>query len=100
MKIWLDDIRPAPDGWVWVKNYEEAIELICGPENFDEISLDHDLGDGPTGYNVVCCIEGLVGAGFWRKKIPVFHIHSANPVGRKNMQRAIESIERIANEAQ
>lgn len=96
MKLWLDDIRPAPDGWIWAKDYETAFNFICGPEIFEEISLDHDLGDGPTGYNLLCVIENLIGNDFWRKPIPEFHIHSANPVGRQNMARAIESIKRLA----
>ena len=26
--IWIDDIRPAPKGYHWCKNYEEAIVTI------------------------------------------------------------------------
>lgn len=25
INIWLDDIRPAPDGFIWVKNVAELI---------------------------------------------------------------------------
>jgi len=28
MKIWLDDIRPAPEGWVWCKTAEVVIERL------------------------------------------------------------------------
>lgn len=45
LKIWLDDMRPAPDGWRWVRTVEEAIELMSSGEVV-EASLDHDLGDG------------------------------------------------------
>ena len=24
LKLWLDDIRPAPDGYIWCKSVEEA----------------------------------------------------------------------------
>lgn len=43
MKVWHDDIRPAPDGWVWARTNKQAQELL---ENnaVSEISLDHDLG--------------------------------------------------------
>ena len=43
MKVWHDDIRPAPEGWVWARTNEQARELL---ENNDvtTISLDHDLG--------------------------------------------------------
>lgn len=44
MKLWLDDVRPAPsDDWLWVKTVEEAKAAL---EVFEitEASLDHDLG--------------------------------------------------------
>ena len=49
MKIWLDDLRVAPDGYETAKSVNEAIDLIeeC-EQNGDEIEvldLDHDLGD-------------------------------------------------------
>ena len=28
MKIWLDDIRPAPDGYVWCRSVNEVIGVI------------------------------------------------------------------------
>jgi len=95
MKLWIDDIRQAPDGWIWAKSYTEGFNFICGSENIDEISFDHDLGEGPNGYNLLCAIEYLIADGYWNKKIPEFHIHSANPVGRRNMQMAIDSIYRL-----
>lgn len=43
MKLWHDDIRPAPQGWIWVRTNEEAIEhLKTGA--YTHISMDHDLG--------------------------------------------------------
>lgn len=43
MKLWLDDVRPAPDGWHWARtNAEAKAALLRG--NVDECSLDHDLG--------------------------------------------------------
>lgn len=43
MFLWLDDIRPAPDGWRWAKSVDEAIGLLCS-KNVTDASLDHDLG--------------------------------------------------------
>lgn len=45
MKLWLDDVRPAPDGWTWAQTAREAVDLINshGPE-IEAVSLDHDLG--------------------------------------------------------
>lgn len=46
IKVWLDDSRPAPDGWKHATNVEQAqTNLLRG--NVDEMSLDHDL-DNPV----------------------------------------------------
>lgn len=43
MKLWHDDIRPAPEGWVWARTNLAAMEhLRTGA--VEEISMDHDLG--------------------------------------------------------
>lgn len=42
-KLWLDDTRPAPEGWVWAKTVEEAIEVMVN-NVVSHASLDHDLG--------------------------------------------------------
>jgi hypothetical protein len=31
MRVWLDDLRPAPEGWEWARTVEEAISLSGGP---------------------------------------------------------------------
>ena len=28
MKLWVDDVRPAPEGYVWCKSVNEAKALI------------------------------------------------------------------------
>lgn len=44
MKLWHDDIRPAPEGWVWARTNDEAkTHLKTGL--VEEISMDHDLGE-------------------------------------------------------
>ena len=46
MKIWLDDIRPAPNGYVHCHSVNEVIELIkTTKEPIELLDLDHDLGD-------------------------------------------------------
>jgi len=95
VRVWLDDIRPAPEGWTRAYTAREAIELLEAG-GVEEISLDHDLGDEVTcgtGYEVACWIEEAVALrGF---EPPAIRIHSANVVGRERMQRAIESIARL-----
>lgn len=103
MKIWLDDVRPAPEGWIWCKNsqefcsYENLLAFVNG--EVEAISFDHDLGieSAGNGYQIACTLEELVySERMYRRNLPEFTIHSANPVGRRNIQRAIDNIYRLA----
>jgi hypothetical protein len=95
VKLYLDDMRPPPDGWVLVRTAQEAIAIL-ETGGVSHLSLDHDLGDDDafgTGYDVACWIEEAVALrGF---APPDITIHSANVVGRARMGRAVESIERL-----
>lgn len=94
MKLWLDDMREAPLDWVRVHTVEELISMF-DINNTDQISLDHDLGDGlKTGYDFLLWLEAQTFMNKW-KKIPEIKVHSANPVGVKNMKSVLDSIERI-----
>lgn len=95
MRVYLDDERPTPDGWVRVYWPDEAIALLESGQ-VDELSLDHDLGDDSrgTGYDVVVWIEEAVALrGFCPPKISV---HSANSSARQKMESGIRSIARLA----
>lgn len=107
IKLWLDDYRKAPDGWLWVKTVRDAqLQLLTG--QVEECSLDHDLGACAD------CMQGMtpeewfyrvghqesmphcdhVGTGYdlvkWMAehsvwpKLPVM-VHSMNPVGAARM---------------
>jgi hypothetical protein len=93
MKIWLDDARtPLPEYDVWLQNAETAIRVLrLG--GITGISLDHDLGDGLTGYDVAKFIE----EGAFSGAIPKMEVrvHSANPVGRANILRCIANAEQF-----
>lgn len=93
MKVFLDDVREAPPGWIRVHWPDEAIRLLETGE-VDELLLDHDLGDDErgTGYDVLLWIEeAVVLRGF---RPPVISVHSSNPAARQRMQAAIAAIER------
>jgi hypothetical protein len=95
MKVFLDDERPTPPGWVRVYWPSEAIRLLESGEVTD-ISLDHDLGDDArgTGYDVIVWIEEAVALrGFLPPKISV---HSANASAAQKMRAGIASIEKLA----
>ncbi len=93
MKVYLDDERKTPEGWVRVYWPEEVIELLKTGK-VTEISLDHDLGDDEhgTGYDVVVWIEEQVYTnGFVPPKMGV---HSANSSAREKMESGIKNIHR------
>jgi hypothetical protein len=95
MRIYLDDERPTPEGWLSARWPEDVIAYLS-EGGVEEISLDHDLGDDAhgTGYDVLRWIEEAVALeGF---KPPVIHIHTANPAARKRMQVALNSIVRMS----
>lgn len=92
MKVYLDDERKTPDGWVRVYWPQEAIDLLK-TGHVSELSLDHDLGDDTrgTGYDVVLWIEEhVIIHGF---SPPRMVVHSANPSARLKMESGIRSIE-------
>jgi hypothetical protein len=94
MKVYLDDLRPAPAGWVRAYWPDEVIELLQ-TGSVEVLSLDHDLGDDErgTGYDVIRWIEEAVALhGF---EPPVIRVHSANPVAAKRMMDGVDAIMRL-----
>lgn len=111
-KLFLDDIRNPNEAiglvhsdldhfyiqgdWLIVRNYFDFCGLIQKSGLPDLISFDHDLADDgyklypddsyteKTGYE---CAKWLVD---WclenNKQLPKFVVHSANPVGKKNIE--------------
>ncbi len=114
MKIYLDDMRHPPEGWTLCTNINEVKDLLRDKLIVD-LSLDHDLGacapcmqvanaGSPeewlwrsggssmpncphvgTGYDLV---KWMTKTGHWPTNKPT--VHSANPVGSKNMREDIE----------
>jgi hypothetical protein len=92
IKLYVDDEYPCPAGWVLARTFAEAIEHL-ERGNIESISLDHDLGEERTGYDIVCYIERLVHADA-EYLPPAIVVHSANPVGREAIKRARTAIQR------
>lgn len=87
--LWLDDERPMPEGYTHhAKTAQEAIALL-ETGNVIIMSLDHDLGDGPTGYEVAKYIEENA---INDKLNPIhFRVHSQNAVGKQNIKLALQN---------
>ena len=92
MKIWIDDVRPAPEGYVWIKSVNEAKRYISMVSPYDvakiELSVDHDAGDyASDGGDYIKLLDWLEET----KRVPTsIRIHSQNPVGVANMRAIIE----------
>lgn len=112
--LYLDDVRtPTDPKWIVARNYDEFVSKIMyyGLENFEVISLDHDLGDQAmteyynnvrhnykldyqniqekTGYDAA---KYLVSESMDKNiPIPLVYVHSANPIGSANMMGYINN---------
>ena len=91
MKLWVDDVRPAPEGYHWVKTVVGAISEIERLEERHEtiqlIDIDHDAGGYATwGGDYIKLLDWLEETG---RNYPI-RIHSQNPVGIANMRRIIQ----------
>lgn len=119
MKLWIDDVREAPDGYMWCKSVNEAKETII--EHEERIkglgekynrAFKYNLSDYADQisraicYNTITIIDIDHDAGYYAKfggdyiklldwleetgrSYPI-HIHSMNPVGVENMKRIIK----------
>ena len=95
MKIWLDDIRPAPCGYIHVRNLKALRALIDSTSDpvviIEVMSLDHDLGqDEPDGYEI---IKWFAENHLNRWPVSVL-VHSANPPGAANIKAFDEFVRR------
>lgn len=92
MKLFVDDIRNAPDdSWVVARTITSAINVLS-MHDFEVISLDHDIShqitmDGlsrpyPCGetFQPVAHYAGL------NHSTPKFILHTSNPVGARAMR--------------
>jgi hypothetical protein len=95
VKLWLDDVRPAPEGWRHVKNAMDAIAFLQ-TGLVTEASLDYDVQWSPpysvedwennqTGFAVVrwMAMHDMWPAGG-------VAVHSANVAGAERMREVID----------
>lgn len=92
IKLWIDDVRPALEGY-WlaesVNSAKLAIQIVEDSNSLtvELIDLDHDAGDyANDGGDYIKLLDWLEETG---RNYPI-RIHSMNPVGCANMRRIIE----------
>ena len=98
MKLWIDDVRPAPDGYIWCKTVSAARYAILSEEDYartfprdnygiEVLDMDHDAGDfASDSGDYIKLLDWLEETG---RSYPI-RIHSMNPVGVENMRRIIQ----------
>ena len=101
MKLWIDDVRPAPKGYdehahsvneakllilEWEEFYRRLAENWGKEFEIELIDIDHDAGDyANDGGDYIKLLDWLEETG---RNYPI-RIHSMNPVGRENMRAII-----------
>lgn len=99
--LYIDDERylKTLHPWVIVRSYAEAINYFNNHGIPEYISFDHDLGNGPSGYDIA---KWLVNADLdGTHKIPdnfQFNVHSANPIGVINITECLRSYLRFRSQ--
>lgn len=99
MRIWVDDVRPAPYGHIWCKTVNEAKNIITCVARMHDIEcpnflpcihfldLDHDAGEYVQyGGDYIEILNWLEKQGW---SIPI-RLHTMNPVGKENMRAIIQ----------
>ncbi len=94
MKIWLDDCRIPPDGWIWAKNSMEFCSIIRADGRPEKVSFDHDLGD--DSHDGSWCASWLINRGLDLNWVPSqWEVHSDNPCGRDNIVSKMRSWDKV-----
>ena len=88
IKIWIDDVRHAPKGYIWIRSVNEAKRFFNSPIGKNRIvalvDLDHDAGDFASfGGDYIRLLDWFEETG---RNYPI-RLHSMNPTGRINMER-------------
>lgn len=83
MKLFVDDERPAPEGWVGAVDVDDAKFVIAGQllikDPVTTLSLDHDLGYRDT---IMPLLIWMRDNAFWPKDL---YVHTANEDGEEVM---------------
>ena len=92
MKLWIDDVRPAPNeneyDHIHSVNMAKFAIILHEKRNnpYELIDIDHDAGDyAKHGGDYIKLLDWFEETG---RNYPI-RIHSMNPVGRENMRAII-----------
>lgn len=102
MKLYIDDIRPAPEGWQQARTVTDAIKTINRfASEITDISLDHDISmavsvggeyrpfPSPETFQAVAYFICVMWEHLENK--PNIIIHTANPVGGAELRAILKT---------
>lgn len=98
MKLFVDDIRPAPEGWQQARTVTDAIRFLdMFGHDVTEVSLDHDISYAvevagtqrpfPSPENFTAVARYLAVRPEKFQKVEHVIVHSANPVGATEIMK-------------
>lgn len=95
MRLWIDDERPAPEGWTQARTLVEALYYLYSMHGcITEIALDHDLGH--PNYRdadlVASLIENLAADNYINRMR--WRILTSNPNGATKIRAALENADK------
>ncbi len=96
-RLYLDERTPKTDhDWVVVRSYDEFVAHVRDHGAPNYVSFDHDLGeDSQSGYEAAkWLIDYCIELGIAPDEIEM-NAHTANPVGRDNIEAVFASWHRF-----
>lgn len=108
MKLYIDDIRPAPEGWQQARTVTDAIRILS-MFDVEEVSLDHDISyavevagtqrpfPSPENFTAVAYflkqryLYPHSSQNSWN--VPKVTIHSANPIGAQEIELILDDFD-------
>lgn len=94
MKLWIDDKRPAPEGWIHINPtiHSDLVLFFIQAPLADAISFDNDFGiEGVEGKHLANYIELLAHRGQLTKPVRLT-VHSDNGPAIQQISQTIEAI--------
>ena len=87
MKIYLDDLREPPAGWIKATRPNEVTSHILQGEA-EIIDLDYHLGNDRkyTGLTVLKWLQNEIGEGRIPARVPEIRIHTDNQEAKEKME--------------
>ena len=97
MRVFVDDLRVAPEGWVLARTITEAIRMLA-TQKVEEVSLDHDIAyQNERGeFTGKCSQENYTPVAWYIREMAQesrpgrVYVHTANPDGARSIENILK----------